>query len=256
MRTNPLKEKLKRGELALGTMMFEFLSQGVPQMAENMGLDFLVYDMEHNGMSFDTLRWQMALFRGMKVVPIIRIPAKEYHFVARSLDIGALGVMVPMVETAAEAEQIVSWTRYPPEGVRGAGFGFAHDDYTGGSAQEKGKIENQRTLVIAQIETPKGVENVEEIVKVPGIDMVQLGHMDLANFMGLPGQYEHPDFLTAIERVVKACKANGKVAGRMALTPEEARMWIGKGWGFLIYCFDVWAFMTHIGGGIEAVRKG
>ena len=96
----------------------------------------------------------------------MRVPATEYHFVARALDVGALGVMVPLVDTAEQAERIVSFTRYPPEGRRGAAFGFAHDDYQGGDVVEKMRAIHERTLVICMIETRAGLDNVEAIAAV------------------------------------------------------------------------------------------
>src|SRR5206468_6989137 len=124
-----------------------------------------------------------------------RVPRGEYHFIARALDIGALGVMVPMVGTPAEAEHIVACTRYPPHGRRGAAFGFAHDDYEGGDVAEKIRIANERTLVICLIETADGIKNIDAIAAVPGVDVLWLGHFDLTNFLGIPAQFDHPKYV-------------------------------------------------------------
>ena len=142
-----------------------------------------------------------------------RVPRGEYHFIARALDIGAFGVMVPMVATAAEAAHIVACTRYPPLGKRGAAFGFAHDDYTGGDVAAKMAALHERTMVIAQIETDEGLRNVEAIAAVAGIDALWIGHFDLTNFMGIPGQFQHPAYLAAVDRVVAACAARGQDPG-------------------------------------------
>ena len=101
--------------------------------------------MEHTGAGFETLKPQFALCRALGVAPLVRVPGAEYHFIARALDVGALGVMVPMVDTAEEAARIVACTRYPPEGRRGAAFGFAHDDYQGGDVVEKIAAIHERT---------------------------------------------------------------------------------------------------------------
>src|SRR5689334_10098732 len=126
MRSNPVKTKLARGESAFGAMVFEFWSAGLPQICRNAGAEFVLFDMEHTGLSLETLKTQVALCRGLDIVPMVRVPRGEYHFIARALDVGALGVMVPMVATAEEARQIVACTRYPPPGRRRAAFGFAH----------------------------------------------------------------------------------------------------------------------------------
>ena len=155
------------------------------------------------------------------------MPRGEYHFIARALDVGALGVMVPMVGTAAEAAHIVACTRYPPAGRRGAAFGFAHDDYQGGDVAAKIAAIHERTLVIPQIETVEGLNNVEAIAAVPGVDALWLGHFDLTNFMGIPGGFRHPDYLAAVKRIVAACDAHGKAAAFLATDDDWAREYVG-----------------------------
>ena len=187
MRDNPVKAALAAGGRAFGAMVFEFFSPGIPQLCRNAGAEFVLYDMEHTGLDFETLKTQFALCRGLAVVPMVRVPRGEYHFIARALDVGALGVMVPMVGTADEALHIVACTRYPPHGRRGAAFGFAHDDYEGGDVAAKIAALHARTMVIPQIETREGLDNVEAIAAVPGVDALWVGHFDLTNFMGIPG---------------------------------------------------------------------
>lgn len=126
-------------------------------------------------------------------MPLARVPATEYHFIARLLDLGAMGVMVPMVKTREQAEFIVSCTRYPPLGRRGSAFGVAaHDDYTEGGAADKMAAIHARTLVICLIETAKAIENVDAIAAVPGVDVLWLGHGDLTSFMGIQGNSTTP----------------------------------------------------------------
>src|SRR5437762_4763154 len=187
MRTNPVKAALAAGKRAFGAMVFEFFSPGLPQICRNAGAEFVLFDMEHTGLGFETLKMQIALCRGLDIVPMARVPRGEYHFIARALDVGALGVMVPMVGTAEEARRIVACTRYPPEGRRGAAFGFAHDDYEGGEVAAKVAALHERTLLIAQIETDEGLANVETIAAVHGVDALWIGHFDLTNFLGIPG---------------------------------------------------------------------
>src|SRR5205814_4922944 len=113
MRDNPVKARLAAGRHAFGGMIFEFFSAGLPQICRNAGAEFVLFDMEHTGLGFETLKTQCALCRGLSLVPMARVPRGEYHFIARALDVGALGVMVPMVGTAEEARQTVACTRYP-----------------------------------------------------------------------------------------------------------------------------------------------
>jgi len=137
MRGNPVRVNLRKGGTAIGHMAFEFFTPSLPQIVKAAGAQFLLYDMEHSGIGVETMKAQFAACRGLDLVPLVRVPATEYHFVARMLDAGAMGIMVPMVETAEQAARIVSYTRYPPHGRRGAAFGVApHDDYLGGDVTE------------------------------------------------------------------------------------------------------------------------
>ena len=255
MRENPVKQALARGGQAFGAMLFEMFSPGMPQICRNAGCDYIVYDMEHSGLGYETLKTQFALCRGLGVVPMVRVPRGEYHFIARALDVGALGVMVPMVGTREEAARIVSCTRYPPIGQRGAAFGFAHDDYQGGEVAAKIAALHERTMVIAQIETTEGLANVEAIASVPGVDALWLGHFDLTNFMGIPGQFAHPDYIAAVRRIAAACKANGKSAAYLATDAALAREYLDHGYRLMAYGIDQLMLQSSLAQGLAALRK-
>jgi len=234
MRENIVKQRLATGGRAFGSMVFEFFTPGMPRLLANAGAQFALYCMEHTGVSYETLKPQFALCRAVGVVPLVRVPGTEYDLIARALDSGALGVMVPLVDTAEQARFIVSCTRYPPAGGRrGAAFGFAHDDYEGGDVVEKMKMIHERTLVIAMIETKAGVENVDAIAAVPGVDVLWLGHFDLSNFLGIPGEFSHPVFQDAIRRIVGAAKQHGKAAGYMAASAALGREYLAHGFRML-----------------------
>jgi 2-keto-3-deoxy-L-rhamnonate aldolase RhmA len=254
MRDNPVKQSLRDGGTAAGAMVFELFAPGLPQICKNAGADFLLYDMEHTGLGFETLKTQLALCRGLDVVPMARVPRGEYHFIARALDIGALGVMIPMVGTRAEAEHIVSCTRYPPQGRRGAAFGFAHDDYEGGDVAAKMAALHERTLVIAQIETAEGLGNVEAIAAVPGIDALWIGQFDLTNFLGIPGEFQHPAFLAAVDRVVHACATHDKAPALLAMDDDWARDYAAKGFRLMAYGIDQLLLQGALKDGLDLLR--
>jgi len=211
-----LKTVLMSGEVVAGAMIFEFFTPGVSQILANAGARFAIYDMEHTGLGFETLKWLFSTTKGLKMEPMVRVPTGEYTWIARALDLGARGVMVPMVESKEQAEALASACRYPPEGRRGAAFGFAQCDYLGGDVAEKMRDYHARTLLIAQIETERGLQNVEAIAAVEGVDVLWVGHFDLSNFMGIPGQFDHPDFVDAMQQVAQVAKKHGKIAGFMA----------------------------------------
>ena len=218
------------GEQVLGAMIFEFFSPGIPQLLCNAGCEYVLYDMEHTGIGLETMKEQVAYCRGLPITPMVRVPRGEYHFLARALDIGMQGVMIPMVESAEEAARIADATRYPPVGRRGAAFGFAHDDYSGGDPKDKMARANAEVTVIAQIETERGLANVDEIAAVEGIDILWVGHFDLANFLGIPADFQNPIFLDAVSKVVAAARRAGKGLGFMPADAAWAREY--KGYGF------------------------
>ena len=156
--SNQVKHKLKAGETVLGTMLFEFATTGVARLAAVAGAEFAVYDMEHTGWNIETIRMLVATTPRSELVPIVRIPACEYHFVARVLDAGAMGIMVPMVESAEQARLLVNSAKYPPVGRRGAAFTIAHDDYRNDPIPDVIRSANDEVLLIAQIETVKGLD--------------------------------------------------------------------------------------------------
>lgn len=255
MRDNPVKKKLDAGQSALGSMLFEFFTPGMPRVLANAGADFALYCMEHTGAGFETLKPQFALCRALGVAPLARVPATEYDFIARALDCGALGVMVPLVDSAEQAQFIVSCSRYPPQGRRGAAFGFAHDDYAGGDVVEKMRMIHARTLVIAMIETAKGLDNVEAIAAVPGVDVLWLGHFDLTNFLGIPGQFSHPRFKEAVRRIAAAAQSNGKAAGYMAADEALGREFLGHGFRMIATGTDQGMLQAAIAQSIGAWRS-
>lgn len=254
MRGNPVKEALARGETVFGTMVFEFASPGLPTILANAGAQFALYDMEHSGLTDDEIKRQVAYCRGLDIVPLVRPPDKSYAATARLLDLGVMGLMYQMVESAEEAAELVSWCRYPPGGVRGAMFSGAHDDYAGGDVAEKMAAADGRTLVMALIETAKGVENVDAIMAVPGIDMAHIGHFDLSLTMGIPGQFDHPDFRAAIDAILAACRKHGKPAGFLAPDVAWGRAWMARGFRFVTYSLDIALLRDALRHGLDALK--
>lgn len=255
MRDNPVKAKLARGERAFGTMIFEFASPGLAAIVANTGADFIMYDMEHSGISEAEIKRQVAYCRGLDIVPFVRPPEKSYAATARLLDLGIMGLMYQMVESKAEAEEIASWVQYPPHGVRGAMFGGAHDDYASSDVADTMANANARTLTMVLIETAKGVEHVDDILAVPGIDMAHVGHFDLSLTMGIPGQFDHPDFQAAIDKILAAASANNKAVGFLAPNVEWGRAWMERGFRFVSYSYDIGLLGDALRAGIEGLKR-
>ena len=254
MRENRVKRALQRGERSLGTMVFEFPTTGIGRIAAEAGAEFIIYDMEHTGWSIETVRMLMATTRAADLAPMVRVPATEYHLLARPLDVGAMGLMVPMVETAEQAELIAASAKYPPDGRRGAAFGVAHDDYSGGDIMAKMRSANEEILLVAQIETARGLANVDAIAAVPGIDVLWIGHFDLTNSLGIPGQFSDPVYLDAVERVLAACAQHGKVAGIMCGDVATGQAQLQQGFRALAYSGDLWLYQQALRQGLDTLR--
>ena len=255
MRTNHVKQKLAGGGVSIGTFMFEFNTTGIGRIAAEAGAEFAVFDMEHTGWSIETIRMLIATTRTTAMIPMVRVPATEYHFIARVLDMGAMGVMAPMVEDAQQAAKLVASAKYPPVGRRGAAFTVAHDDYAGGNLLEKINTSNSETFLIAQIETAAGLRNVEEIAAVGGIDCLWIGHFDLTNSLGICGQFDHAKFKEAIEQVLAACRRHGKTPGFLAGDVATGKSLLDQGFRMLAYGGDLWLYQAAVQQGVAALHE-
>ena len=216
-----------------GAMIFEFFSPGIPIILKNAGCEFIIFDMEHGGLSLEQFKVLATISNSNQISPLIRIPEVSYNYVARALDLGASGIMAPMVNTAEEAMKVVKSSKYPPEGIRGAGFGFAHDNYNNQNPLKYIKKANDELINIIQIETKYGLENVESIAAIDGVDCLWVGHFDLTNFLGIPGDFTSSIYLDAIKRVVEAGKMNKKSLGIMVNNNDELEMYSELGFNMI-----------------------
>jgi len=228
-----LKNKVISRDKLRGAMIFEFFSPGIPIILKNAGCEFIIFDMEHGGLSLEQFKLLATISNSNNISPLIRIPEVSYNYVARALDLGAAGIMTPMVNSFEEAIKIVKSSKYPPEGIRGAGFGFAHDNYNNQNPLAYIQNANNELINIIQIETKLALENVESIAEINGVDCLWVGHFDLTNFLGIPGNFTSPIYLDAIKRVVEAGKANSKSLGIMVNNNEELEMYSRMGFNMI-----------------------
>lgn len=254
LRPNPVRDSLMHGGASFGFMAFEFFTPGLFALAGQAGADFVVLDMEHSGVGPDTIKTQLALSRGTGVAPFVRVPGSAHHLIAPILDAGAMGVMAPLIERREQAEAVVAACRYRPLGRRGLGFSVAHDDYAGGPVQPKIAAANDRTLVIALIESEQGIANADAILSVPGVDVGWLGHYDLTDSMGSPGAFEGAEFSKAVTTLVRACDRHGKAAGFLAADLAMARAWPSKGFRCLGFGTDVGLFRDALAEGLSVLK--
>jgi 2-dehydro-3-deoxyglucarate aldolase/4-hydroxy-2-oxoheptanedioate aldolase len=246
MRDNRVKHALRAGGISVGTMMIEFNTSGIARIAAAAGAEFAVFDMEHSCWGMEEVRRLLAASRAADIVPLVRPPTSQYHFISRVLDAGAMGVVIPLVETAEQAREVVSWASYPPKGKRGCGFALAHDDFAGGDLASKMIHTNDNIMTIAQIETKAGLENVEAIAAVDGIDGLWVGQFDLTTSLGIPGDFAHRLFVDATRRVVKACEAHGKAAVLAVMDVDDLCAGPRNGYRMLVYAADLWIYQQAL----------
>jgi 2-keto-3-deoxy-L-rhamnonate aldolase RhmA len=232
---NATKLKLQRGELALGFGVHHMRSGAVAMLAAAADHDWLFVDMEHGAISVHDAAQLCVAALPVGITPIVRIAADALDEGTRALDNGALGVIVPHVDTPERARQIARAFRYPPLGHRSWGgppavFGFRPP----GNAEAQ-RMLNQAVLVVAMIESPQGVGNAGEIAAVEGIDALLIGTSDLTAEMGISGEIGHARVAEAYEKVGAACRANGKALGMGGVYDQEtASRYIKGGARFIL----------------------
>jgi 2-keto-3-deoxy-L-rhamnonate aldolase RhmA len=246
---------LLAGGSALGVMAFEFFTPGLAHVLAAGGAEFVILDTEHSGAGMDTLKSAIAYARGAGLVPMVRVPGLARHLISPVLDAGALGIMAPMLETAQQARELVSWCRYRPEGTRGLAFGLAHDDYRAGSVAPAIRAANAAVLTIALIETATGLANAREIMAVPGLDLGWLGHFDMTDSLGITGQFEHPRYQEAETELLAAAAAAGKPFGWLAGTGAEARAALARGYRCLCISTDIGLLRGAVTAEFAAARR-
>lgn len=234
--SNYLKELLKAGKPAIGASL-SLPSPPVAEILARSGFDFLWIDMEHSPLNLETVHRAIHATSGTDTVPIVRVPWNLHWLAKPVLDIGAMGVVMPLVTSKEEALEAVRALKYPPEGVRGYGPGFAALRW-GLSPPEYAKIANNVIMVILLIEHIDAVNRIDEILAVPGIDVAMVGPFDLSGTMGLLGQTTHPKVQEAVDKVHAAAKKARVPVGILATTPDDINKRLQQGYQFVLVGYD------------------
>jgi 2-dehydro-3-deoxyglucarate aldolase/4-hydroxy-2-oxoheptanedioate aldolase len=253
VRDNPVRRRLDAGEVVLGTMVTEFATPAVARLTAAAGAEFTLFDLEHTGYGIDRMRTVLAAARACDTVPFLRVPDAAYDLIARGLDLGALGVMVPAVESADEARLVAASARFPPIGRRGFGL-LMRDEWEPGGVPATIEKANAETLVLVQIETALGLDAVEEIAAVQGIDILWIGHFDLTASLGIPGDFESTRYRDAVDRVLAAGAAAEKPVGMVCGSPEEGAALVERGFRILAYSLDIVLYQDAVEAGLDALR--
>ena len=223
-----IKAALKQGQLLIGSF-FRLPSPDLVEIFGEAGFDFIIIDQEHGPVSPETTSNLVRACDLVEMAAVVRIPDNLPWFFQLALDVGALGVQVPQVRTVSDAERAVQASKFAPVGSRGVCRNVRAARYSARDRYVYLEGSNRDTLVVIQIESKVGVENLEGILSVPGLDVVFLGPYDLSQSLGIPGQVDHPMVRSMMDQVVTACRRADVAAGVYADSVEAIRHWVGMG---------------------------
>lgn len=229
---NNLKSSLSHGDIVVGTFVMEFAVPQIATILASAGADFIIIDMEHTTFTMQTIGQIIRAARGSDLPSIVRVPSIERHFISRVLDAGASGLMIPRIESPNDVEKIIHFSKYSPEGDRGVAFGIGHTDY--GDFRQLDEMEylakaNEDLVIVGQIETKKGVGNIDKILSTGGLDAIFLGLYDLSTSLGVSGELNHQLVLDASNTVIKKAKKYGTAIGSYVNDFETGGHWIDRG---------------------------
>lgn len=226
---NKLKARLKNGEQLLGTMVTTFASPDIARILKVCGFDFFIVDCEHGAFTTREVANIIAEARGIHMPALVRIPEMRREHALKFMEMGAAGLLLPNTESAAQARMLVDCAKYAPLGRRGVSLSRPHTDFEKVDGPVYMRASNEDTLLMCQIESRAGVEQIEEILAVEGIDVGFIGPNDLSQDYGILGQFTHPDIVAAFERVIAAAREKGKYAGVHFGAAGPLKPWLGKG---------------------------
>lgn len=247
MKTNPARAKLKRGEASVGTWLT--LPDAVSaRLMARVGFDWLTVELEHTPIDFETAADSFALIAGNNCVPLARVPWNTGENIKRVLDTGAYGIVVPMVNSRAEAEAAVRAARYQPMGERSIGGQLHATNFDTDPATYYARA-NDEILVVVMIEHVKAIAAAEEIFSVPGLDVVFIGPNDLTNSMGKKPVFESNDkeFKDAVAHVLKTAKKHGVAPGIHVLDADAAQRRIAEGFQFIAITSEAGMMLAKAG---------
>jgi 4-hydroxy-2-oxoheptanedioate aldolase len=232
---NPARERLRKGELSLGIGLRQARTVDIAAAMASCGFDWLFIDLEHGTMPLDTAVQISLAALTAGITPVVRVPSRQYALATRALDGGALGIVMPHVDSAEEARSIVGHLKYPPLGHRSMAGAMALFGFRAVPTGEAAKTMNDESLIVVMLETPQAIAEAEAIAAVEGVDVLLVGTNDLMMEMGLPGQFAHAEVARAYERVIAACRKHDKWPGMGGVYSEELlAKYVGMGMRMII----------------------
>lgn len=254
MRINYLKKKFQNGEKTIGTWCV-IDSPMVTDIISSSNLDFVIIDMEHGPISYETAQAMVMVCESHQVSPVIRVGKLDEHLILRALDVGAHGVQVPNISTAEDAKLFVKLSKYPPLGERGFSPYTKAGLYDFKNGKALTKKANENTLLIANVEGTEGIKNLDGISKVEHIDVIFIGLFDLSKSLGIPGDVENPRLLTELKNAVKIVHSKGKKIGCVPANRKMLEEFISLGIDYVTYSVDSGVLKEGYSSAVELFRK-
>jgi 4-hydroxy-2-oxoheptanedioate aldolase len=255
LKSNHLKKTLKEGGVCFGTMLRILKSPQAVALCASQGWDYIIMDTEHNDFNTETLANCSLVAKYEKMTLLVRVPDKQYHLMAQTLDIGSEGLVLPQVKTKKETEMIIQSTKYAPMGNRGVSISEVVTRFRNQGHVEYMEWANDELLTVVQIESREGVDNIEDIVSTKGVDAIMIGPADLSQDMGIPGQLQHPELENAFRKIIKACKKTNVAPGIHLANMELANKWTREGMRFVTYSYDIKFFKESSRTALKSLRS-
>jgi 2-dehydro-3-deoxyglucarate aldolase/4-hydroxy-2-oxoheptanedioate aldolase len=233
MRVNQTRERLAAGETVFGCGLQTYRSAEIARTFAAAGFDYVFIDMEHGAFDLETVHDMIRASLDSGITPIVRVGELLYSLVARLLDAGAQGIILPRVEDPRILEEAMSWFRFPPDGKRGYGVNPTMVNYEARTFPEIIEHLNRNVVSVVQFETRTAMERADELLSVKGVDIAMVGPADLSIALGVPGQFDHPLMLSTIDTLIEKCLKHGVVPGIQTRGVAMSRMWAGRGMRFV-----------------------
>jgi len=233
MRVNQTRERLAKGETVFGCGLQVYRSPEIARTFAAAGFDYVFIDTEHGSYNLETVHDMIIASNDAGITPIVRVAELLYSLIARLLDSGAQGVILPRVEDPRLLEEALSWMRFPPVGKRGYGVNTTMIGYESRSFNEIMESQNRKTLAVVQFETTTAMERAEELLSLKGIDIAMVGPADLSISLGIPGQLDNPLLISTVDRLIEQCNRHGVVPGIQTRGVGMAKMWAERGMRFV-----------------------
>ncbi len=251
-----LKETLKDGGSVIGTMVSLFDRPQVACVMKSAGFDFFIIDCEHGPFDYGKISGILLLAKEAGIPALVRIPEPRREVILKCMEMGAKGLLMPNTETAEQARTLVSCAKYAPEGNRGVALMREHTSFRKPeNVTSYMKQANDQTLLMVQIESAAGLENLNEILDVEGIDVAFVGPADLSQSLGIMGQMEHPDFVNALETIIRTADGKGKTSGIHVMDTKAVKHWQSRGMRCNMFSSDVNLIMQAAAAGLKDIRK-